>query len=192
MPLVIFLLPILWIATYSHFIGISRKSFSIHYQQRQALIQYFHLGYILTTNFCWLCLAIKFTHGSGTILIKLLMKQNMAQLACARLLVVGLLKPNTALRTLLYFHLDSALTLYSSSQASKTYLSSYLNSLFHFDYYWIMPCGITDYKIPTSPVKMILKITEQVQETKLRIAQQIYQTLHGFMSTFSKFCPSRS
>lgn len=91
-PLVVFLLPILWTVTFSHFVGISRKSFSIYYQQRQILIQFFHLGYILTTNFCWLCLAVKFKHGSGVTLIKLLMKQNMAQVACARLLVVGLFK----------------------------------------------------------------------------------------------------
>lgn len=101
-PLVIFLLPILWTATYSHFVGISRKSFSIHYQQKQILIQFFHLGYILTTNFCWLCLAIKFKHGSGVTLIKLLMKQNLAQVACARLLLAGLLKPSTALHKLCY------------------------------------------------------------------------------------------
>lgn len=74
-PLVIFVLPTLWTGTYSHCVGISRKSFRSHYQQRQTPIQFLHPGYIRTANFCWLCLAVKFKHASRVILTKLLMKK---------------------------------------------------------------------------------------------------------------------
>ena len=63
-PLVIFILPTVWTGTYSHCVGISRKSFCSHYQQRQTPIQFLHPGYIRTANFCWLCLAVKFKHAS--------------------------------------------------------------------------------------------------------------------------------
>lgn len=114
--------------------------------------------------------------------IKLFMKQNVAQVACTKILAVRVLKLNTVHWTLSLARWHTLITVCLSKHIC-------LKTVFHFDYSWIVSCGITNYKEPTLLVNGISKVIE-LQETVLRIAHQIYQTLKQFYTSIFKILPS--